>query len=162
MIKVFYSILVSIFLISVAYTKPITCSFEEVYENGEQQQGYFFFQNNKIRYEYLNKNLYTILFINNNFYLIENLDRKKIQLVPENNTAFPILSEIFLSFPNLKQTYKNKDYEVNIEESSNIFLKRVVIKSIDMNVSIYFINCNNDNLNEGLFNFNPFLEYVHN
>jgi len=146
----------------VAYTKPITCSFEEVYENGEQQQGYFFFQNNKIRYEYLNKNLYTILFINNNFYLIENLDRKKIQLVPENNTAFPILSEIFLSFPNLKQTYKNKDYEVNIEESSNIFLKRVVIKSIDMNVSIYFINCNNDNLNEELFNFNPFLEYVHN
>lgn len=145
-----------------AYTKPITCSFEEVYENGEQQQGYFFFQNNKIRYEYLNKNLYTILFINNNFYLIENLDRKKIQLVPENNTAFPILSEIFLSFPNLKQTYKNKDYEVNIEESSNIFLKRVVIKSIDMNVSIYFINCNNDNLNEGLFNFNPFLEYVYN
>ena len=51
--------------------KKIYCQFEEVYQNGETQQGQIFLSDEKLRYEYFDKNLFTLLFVNENLFQIE-------------------------------------------------------------------------------------------
>ena len=38
------------------------CEFEEVYQNGDYQQGLLLMKDGNLRYEYFDENLYTILF----------------------------------------------------------------------------------------------------
>ena len=42
--------------INIAYCLEVSCDFEEVYGNGEVQQGQFLYKNKKLRYEYFDKN----------------------------------------------------------------------------------------------------------
>ena len=49
----------------------VSCSFEEVYGNGDVQQGQLFFKDQKLRYEYFDKNLFTIIAKNGNYFLID-------------------------------------------------------------------------------------------
>ena len=59
------------------YALELFCKFEEVYQNGETQQGFFLVKDDKFRYEYNSQNLYTILHNQNIFFLIENRDTTK-------------------------------------------------------------------------------------
>ena len=40
------------------------CNFEEVYKNGQIQQGFFLLKDKELRYEYTNHDLYKIFFLN--------------------------------------------------------------------------------------------------
>ena len=43
------------------YANSISCKFEEVYPNGDLQQGSIYIQDSNIRYEYSNLDLYTLI-----------------------------------------------------------------------------------------------------
>ena len=55
--------LISIFFNSI-YALEFSCLFEEVYQDGQVQQGTFIIKN-KTRYQYEDKNLYTIIYTQN-------------------------------------------------------------------------------------------------
>ena len=43
------------------FSIELACNFEEVYQNGEIQQGIILIKDDKLRYQYNSKNLYTII-----------------------------------------------------------------------------------------------------
>ena len=160
MIKFIYLLLIFSFINSLN-AKNISCEFEEVYQNGDTQQGFFLLDNNQLRYEYYNVNLYTLLYLNENMYISNNSERNKIQLLHDKNDLIPELINIYSKYPDIKSKYKFKNYDIKIEKN-NIFIKRLVIKSSELNLSIYLINCNFNSIEKKYLNFNPILPYVFN
>ena len=63
------SYLLILFFINLSvFAKGVDCLFEEVYTSGEIQQGVLLLDEDKLRYEYFDKKLFTILFVNNKFF----------------------------------------------------------------------------------------------
>ena len=141
--------------------KSVSCEFEEVYQNGETHQGFFLLQNNQLRYEYYNNSLYTLLYLNEKMFIANNSEKNKIQLIQDNDILIPELIEIYSKFPKIKSKYKFKNYDIKIEKNKN-FIKRLVIKSSELNLSIYLINCNFNSIEKKYLNFNPIIPYVFN
>lgn len=135
------------------------CSFEEVYKNQEIQQGEILIKNNKIRYEYFDKNLFTIIYDNNELYVIKNSNTDHYEKIDKNKKLFEIISNIYSEYPNIKKQYLIEDYEVIIEKSTNeYFIKRMAIKSNTINISIYFNNCIKKPINNLFFEYYPLFE----
>ena len=160
MIKFFY-LLIIFSLTNSLNAKNVSCEFEEVYQNGEAHQGFFLLDNNQLRYEYYNANLYTLLYLNEKMYISNNNERNKIQLLNDNNDLISQLIDIYSKYPDIKSKYKFKNYDIKIEKN-DVFIKRLVIKSSDLNLSIYLINCNFNSIEKKYLNFNPILPYVFN
>lgn len=159
--KLFYLLLILLFASNVN-ANSFSCNFEEVYETGEVQNGFFLIKNSQLRYEYFNNNLYTILYVNEKLFSIDNNNRSKVNLIIDKNTLIPHIVEIYSNYPNIKDQYIRDNYEILIEKSFDKFIKRLVIKSDQLNISIFFYNCGKTVLDDKLFNFNPFKEYVFN
>ena len=141
--------------------KNVSCEFEEVYQNGDTHQGFFLLDNNQLRYEYYNANLYTLLYLNEKMYVANNSERNKIQLLHDNYDLISELIDIYSKYPDIKSKYKFKNYEIKIEKNKK-FIKRLVIKSSELNLSIYLLNCNFNSIEKKYLNFNPIIPYVFN
>ena len=55
----------------------LTCLFEEVHQNGESHQGVILIKNEKFRYQYFSRNLYTIIHKDNLSFYVQNNDKTK-------------------------------------------------------------------------------------
>jgi outer membrane lipoprotein-sorting protein len=149
--RVIFVIIVFIFP-ALSEAKNLKCSFEEVYQNGEVQKGKLFLQNELFRYEYLDPQLYTIIY-NQNFFIIRNDNHIVNQL--QDDELLTELKNILSNFSSLKDEYQNGDYNVKIEKSiGTAFLKRISLKSQKANLSIFFYNCENNVLSP--LYFQPF------
>ena len=153
-----------IFLFTFAFhvqviAKDIYCQFEEVYQNGETQQGQLLSADGKLRYEYFDQNLFTLLFANKNLFQIENVSPHRVEKV-DNTQMIEDLFLIYSKYPEINQSYKKNDYEILIEKHSSLFIKRMAIKSKRINLSIYFLHCEKKIIDKQFFNFNPFVSYV--
>ena len=156
----FFSYLIILFFINFSiYAKGIECLFEEVYTSGEIHQGLLLLDKDKLRYEYFDKNLFTILVVNNKLFLIDNSNRTQVQLIEDQNNPVPQLLSIYKDFPDIKNSYLLNGNKFLIEKNNNNFVKRIGINTPKLNLSIYFNQCTMINLNSNLFNFNPFIEY---
>ena len=158
--RIFYLLIIFLF-INPLNAKNVSCEFEEVYQNGDTHQGFFLLNNNQIRYEYYNDNLYTLLYLNEKMYIANNTERNKIQLLHDNYDLISELIDIYSKYPDIKSKYKFKNYEIKIEKNKN-FIKRLVIKSSELNLSIYLLNCNFNSVEKKYLNFNPIIPYVFN
>ena len=58
--------------------KSVSCDFEEVYEDGSTQFGHLYYNDGLLRYEYLDKQLFTIIY-NNDYFVIRN-DNQNINI----------------------------------------------------------------------------------
>ena len=67
----------------------LSCEFEEAYANGDIQQGFLLIKDDKIRYEYLNQELFTLLYVNKKLFLINNFSPDKVQLLENHNNLLP-------------------------------------------------------------------------
>lgn len=134
------------------------CNFEEVYQDGSIQNGTFLIKNDKIRYEYQDERLYTLIGSKDNFFVINNLDRKIFQKIKKNNDTFDLLIDIYNDLPNFKNFYHSLNTSISIEKSNNNFIRRISIKSNNTNLSLYFYNCNNINIDDKFFNRVNFFE----
>ena len=140
-------------------SSEFTCNFEEVYSNGEIQSGIILIKEDKLRYEYLKKELFTILFVNNKLFSIDNRDRKKAHMIEDHNNLINDIMKIYADFPNIKKSYLKNGKVFDIEISKENFIKRLAIKSNSLNLSIYFFDCSSSNIENKYFNFNPFFEH---
>ena len=152
-------LIILIFISFKVNSSDFSCNFEEVYSNGEVQSGLIFIKKDKLRYEYLNKELFTLLFINNRLFSIENDDRKKIHLIDDQKNLIRDIMNIYSDFPNINDRYVKNSIIFDIELSSQNFIKRLAIKSNQLNLSIHFFDCQSNIIESKYFNFNPFFEY---
>lgn len=158
--KIFF-LLLYCFISFEAYALSIRCDFEEVYKNGETQQGFFLLKDQDLRYEYFNKSLYTVFYLNNRLFVSENMNRTKTQMIENRNTVLPNIMKIYDDYPDIKDKYFTNGYEIKVEHNNNEFIKRISISSIDLNLSIYFLNCQKRDLDDEYFDFNPVIDYVY-
>jgi len=131
------------------------CQFEEVYQNGDIQQGIILIKDNDVRYQYDDVELYTIIVKGENFILIDN-KYKNLQTLNENIDIFKILVDALKNYPNIENQYKNENALVNIERSSSSFIKRISLISKDVNLSLNFMDCVELNINNEYFNYFDF------
>ena len=116
----------------------------------------------ELRYEYTNHNLYKIFFLNEKIFVIENQNPSKFQELKSEGSVIPIIFDIYKDFPNFKKNYHKKGYKILVEKNNNNFIKRLSIQSSRVNVSIYFIDCISEEINEKYFRIKPVSEYVRN
>lgn len=139
----------------------VKCQFEEVYKNGEIQQGFFLLKGENIRYEYFNKNLFKIIKADEDFVLVENSNSKNFTIIDHNLELLKELINISKNFPNVQQTYQKDNITITLEKSlENNFFKRIAIISNKLNLSIYLDGCNFDPINNLFFKYDPVFDYT--
>lgn len=132
----------------------LDCHFEEVYSDGSIQQGLLLFKENKLRYQYYDPNLYTLIY-NENLYLIPNDDKKSFRKLNNESSLFEKLTKIFSDYPNIDKAYYTDEFSIKLELSSNNFIKRIGIESNSINLSINILNCQKNQLFERYFKYFP-------
>jgi len=153
--------LIFIFFISKnVFSLEVTCQFEEVYMDGSNQQGIFFFDNNKLRYQYNSPQLYTLIYDNFELHAVQNNNTNIHQLVIDQFNIVKSLKDISSDYPNFKKNYKFSNQEAIVEINKNKnFIKRLVFKSEQINLSIYFQDCQFTKVNPKLFSYKNFINY---
>ena len=151
-------LIVFLLQVNVLYAIEVKCNFEEVYGNGEVHQGLFFLKNQKLRYEYFDKNLFTIIAKNESFFLINQAHQNNVSKINDNTEILEMFMNIASEYPNLKRTYNYENTNIIVEKSSNKFIKRVSINSEKINVSINLINCRFENIHDKYFNHFNFVK----
>jgi hypothetical protein len=140
-----------------SFANNIKCNFEEVYDDGSTQYGLLFYSNGLLRYQYENKQLFTIIY-NDSYYLVRN-DNRKIVNKLDDDKVLNELSKILNDYPNIKKTYMNFDTEINIEKNTNdTFIKRIAVKSNKVNLSIYLLGCKFESISKNFFHPFSFIE----
>jgi len=147
------------FPLNFLYGVEASCNFEEVYQNSETQQGVLLIKDKMLRYQYFDQDLFTIIIKNNNYFLINNRD-KIVQNLKEKSKILDQLIEIISDFPDIKNIYNSDNFIVKIEKSSINFIKRVSIKSEELNLSINVMNCNFNEIDRKYFRHFNFQEYT--
>ena len=155
-----FLLIILFFLPANLFALEVFCRFEEVYKNSSTQQGFFLLKEDKLRYEYLDQNLYTIIVKNKEYFLILNNHKDSFSKLEENTEMIDEISNILLDFPNIKNIYVRSDYTYIIEKNSNNFIKRVAIKSNDLNISINFFNCETKAIEDKYFMHFPLRKYT--
>ena len=63
-------------------------------------------------------------------------------------------------YQNIKDSYQSNDLNISIEKSKqHHFVKRLSINSTNLNMSIYFFDCQNQTPHYRFFNFSPYFSY---
>jgi len=149
-----------IFYISSSYSKDTSCRFEEVYIDGQTQQGYLLLTKNKSRYQYLDENLFTIFYENKDWNVIQN---NSLKLIPKDQLNLELIKKVrnlIVEFPELKSPYFIDEYEINFEfRDDKKFLSNVVIKSQNLNLRIYFYDCDFGPINDIYFSSQPYFSF---
>lgn len=144
---------------NLSFALEVSCNFEEVYGSGDTQQGMLLLKDQKLRYEYFDKDLFTIIARDENFFLIHRAHKNNVQKITENTKPLEIFIDISSEYPNIDQNYKIDDIKIKIEKSANKFIKRISVNSDSVNVSINLMNCNFDNIDRKYFRIFNFEEY---
>ena len=154
---------IPLFFISNLYSLELKCNFEEVYADGSIQNGFFLIQNQKLRYEYSAETLFTIIHNQDQTFLVRNNDYKIVNKINENAKIIEELINISKKYPDIEKEYTSDDLIIKIEKAlKGDFVKRILINSPEIKVSIYFNDCQNTKIQNKYFSHNPFFEYNRN
>ena len=151
-------ILFSLFYFNSLFAVELKCNFEEVYQNGEVQEGLMMLKDDMLRYQYSKDSLYTIISKNNKFYLIRN-DSKTVQKLSENTSLLESFINLASEYPDIEDMYTYEDVVVKVERSSAKFIKRLSIKSDAVNLSINIFNCKFEQIDKKYFKHFNFVEH---
>ena len=157
-----YIFFILLFVVSKSYSLEIQCKFEEVYSNSSVQNGFFLIKDQKLRYQYYSKDLFTIFQNDNKIFLLKNNDTSIVQRLNQNTDLLKEIMFILRQYPNLKTSYTfhDKDLIINLEKDINgNFYKRISIQSEKLNMSIYLNDCIIVKIKDRFFNHNPYFEY---
>ena len=109
-------LLIILFLTTLTHAIEKYCQFEEVYSNGDVQLGFLLIKDEKIRYEYSNQNLYTIIHQAENSFIIQNDNKQIVQKISQDTRVIDSLIEILSQYPNIKEHYYFEDLSIKIEK----------------------------------------------
>ena len=82
-------------------------------------------KNQNLRYEYYDKELYTIIARDENFFLIHRAHKNNVQKITENTILPETFIDISTEYPNIKKNYIIEDIKIMIEKSADKFIKRI-------------------------------------
>ena len=106
----------------------LTCLFEEVHQNGESHQGVILIKNEKFRYQYFSRNLYTIIHKDNLSFYVQNNDKTKFFKINDNSEVLEGIVNILDDFPNIKKEYYIGESIIKVEYSkTNKLIKRIIL-----------------------------------
>ena len=158
MIKFLFFII--FFFISNLHSLELKCRFEEVYADSSVQNGFFLIKDQMLRYEYSSEELFTIIHNYDQFFLVKNNDQKIVNKITQNTEIIEELLRLSQKYPDIKEDYISDDLIIKIEKTlSGDFVKRVLINSPNVKLSIYFNDCQNIKIHNRYFSHNPFFEY---
>ena len=143
----------------ISFSLEMSCVFEEVYQNGEVQQGFFLVKDDKFRYEYYSKNLFTIIHNQNLFFLIENRNKSEYFKLTENTQILEAILNVIKDYPNFEKDYYFEDIKIGIETSNKNIIKRIIILSNENNLSVYINDCDFSPIKNLFFTYSPLFEY---
>ena len=137
-----------------------SCDFEEVHANGTVNQGIVLLKEDKLRYEYLNKDLFIIFVDGKETYLFDK-KKQKAKNIKRNLDAIQIIMKLADKFPNIENDFEENNIKIQIEfNQNNNFIKRISIDSKRARLSLYLNNCLLDKpINNIFFKFNPVFKY---
>ena len=134
----------------------VFCHFEEVHQDGSVQQGLFLLKDEFLRYQYLDKNLYTIINNKENTFLVNNKNRLTAQPLMKKKEIIEFLIDQANLFPKNLDFIENDIFKAWIFKSEDHkFIKKIIIHSNDINFNIYFNQCVEKKINRMLFKHNP-------
>lgn len=136
----------------------MNCNFEEVYQNGDTQQGLLWIKNENLRYQYNDDDLYTIILKDKRFFLIDH-KYQNTQRLNDKTDTFEIILQVFKDFPNIKANYVNDQVNIKVEKSNNNFIKRISILSSHANLSLNFFSCVEEIILDDYFDYLNFKKY---
>jgi len=119
----------------------IYCEFEEVYSNSDIQNGFFLFKDKKLRYQYFNDNLYTIISDGKEYFVVNNHDNDVVQKITDKADYLNAFTMILEKYPNIEPVNTYNNVIVDLEKNSKNFYKRISIRSDNLNLSIYLNEC---------------------
>jgi len=143
----------------ISFSLEMSCVFEEVYQNGEIQQGFFLIKDDKFRYEYYSKNLFTIIHNQNLFFLIENRNKSEYFKLTKNTQILQAILNVIKDYPNFEKDYYFEDIKIGIETSNKNIIKRIIILSNENNLSVYINDCDFSPIKNLFFTYSPLFEY---
>ena len=137
-----------------------SCDFEEVHSNGTVNQGIVLLNEDKLRYEYLDKDLF-IIFVDGTETNLFDKKKQKIKNIKQNLEAIQIIMKLADEFPNIEDDFEENNVKIKIEFNKNInFIKRISIDSKRARLSLYLKNCLlHKPINNIFFKFNPVFKY---
>ena len=144
-------IIIFLFLSNLSFAVEVSCNFEEVYGNGDTQQGILLLKNQNLRYEYYDNELFTIIARDEHFFLIHRAHKNNVQKITENTILLETFINISSDYPNIKKNYIIEDIKIMIEKSADKFIKRISVNSDSVNVSINLVDCNFNNIDRKYF-----------
>lgn len=147
------------FYLNSLFAVEVTCNFEEVYQNGEVQEGILMLKDDSLRYQYTKDELFTIISKQNQFYLVRN-DSKVVQKLSENTESLKNFINLASDYPNIKDAYQDNNLLIKVEKSKINFIKRLSIQSNEVNLSVNFFNCSFNPINKKYFRHFNFEEYI--
>lgn len=136
----------------------LKCGFEEVYQDGKTQQGFFLMKKNKIRYQYYDQNLITIFSNSDKIFYVPNNNTSLFYEIQYEQKIIKELFDIFQTFPIKKNQYIEDDLVIKADLGENFF-RRVSVQSKDTNLSIFFIECKYEKVSDGFFFHSPYLNF---
>jgi hypothetical protein len=150
----------SLFISSYVHSLEFSCDFEEVHANGTVNQGIVLLKKDKLRYEYLDDNLFIIFVDDAQTYLFDK-KTQKAKNIKNNLDAIQIIMNLASKYPDILENYEEKGVKIRIENNNyNNFIKRISIDSKRVKLSLYLKNCIlNQPINNIFFKFNPVFEY---
>lgn len=161
MIKSLLITLALIFKVGFAHSIEGECLFEEVYKNSQSQNGLILISTDQIRYEYIDKNLFTIIFKNDEIVVINNKTLTTIEnLNNQQKKLFLIIAEMIKKYPFKDNQVSIEDFNIFFEQGlKNEFPRRIIVKSNQVNLSIYLYSCISKPINKLFFKTDPLFPY---
>ena len=137
----------------------ISCNFEEVYHDGEIQNGLILVSKKKVRYEYFKENLFTIIY-NKEWNVLKNISN---ELIPNRNLNLDLIGKLKKAldqYPDNIEDISNDEYKIKFNPNHNkTFFKDLTISSTRLNLKIHFFDCSNDHISDIYFSHKPFFRY---
>lgn len=162
--KIFLYIIFFLFFSNITISSQLKCNFQEIYQDGQIQNGILFLGSNQVRYQYNDETLFTLIYHNNEIlYSVSNQNASELVQINHNKKIFQTILDLKDKKNNFPETLHLDGMQVNIEKNQkDKFVKRLAIKSKDLNMSIFFINCIEKEIDKKYFFVNPFYEFKEN
>jgi len=146
------------------YALQLQCNFEEVYQDGQIQNGIMLLGSDQVRYQYHDVKLFTLIYHNNKIlYSVSNQNPSELSQINHNKDIFQTILDLKDKHNILPQTLHLDGMQVDIEKNqSDSFVKRLAIRSKHLNMCIFFINCVEKKIDKKFFYVNPFYKFNQN
>lgn len=138
----------------------LKCDFEEVYKNGEINQGKIMIRSDLFRYQYKKNNLYTLILNKKGLFLKDNFGDRPAQRINQNSEIIKNVIDAAYNYPNIEKEYIRDNLHISIEDGfEKKFIKRLAIRSDKVNMALYFNNCDYLKINSLYFDHENFIRF---